>query len=68
MCYLDCQCGYSGLAKVVNGVPVCPAHLARVEQQKRETNQTLDTAAASPNIQALIDAAVAKALAGKAGN
>jgi hypothetical protein len=65
--YMECQCGFSGLAHVVNGSPVCPAHLARVEQHKRETNQTLETAAVSPNIQSLIDAAVAKALS-KGGN
>lgn len=70
VCFLECQCGYHGFAHVVDGKPVCPAHLARVEQQKRETNQTLDTAAITPNIQQLIDAAVQKALAGtgKVGN
>src|SRR5258708_13895073 len=68
LCYLECQCGYSGIAHVVNGVPVCPANLARIEQQKKETNQTLEIAPTTPNIQALIDAAVAKALTGKAGN
>lgn len=68
VCYMECQCGFKGLAHVVDGTPTCPAHLARVEQFKRETNQTLDTAASAPNIDALINAAVEKALANRGGN
>jgi len=68
VCYLECQCGYSGIAHVLDGEPVCPAHLARVEQQKRENSRTLDTSANAPNIEAFIAAAVQKALAQKGGN
>lgn len=69
VCFLDCQCGYSGLAHVQEGKPICPAHLARVAAHQRADKSTLETAAIAPNIQQLIDAAVSKALAAtKGGN
>jgi hypothetical protein len=72
LCFLECQCGYKGIAHVVDGNPVCPAHLARVEQFNRETHQSIeampvDTQSAA--IKQLIAEAVAEALAqAKGGN
>ena len=69
VCFLECQCGYAGFAHVVDGKPVCPAHLARVEAFNRETNRSIealpvDTQSAA--IKQLVAQAVAEALAAQA--
>lgn len=69
LCFLECQCGFSGLAHVVEGKPVCPAHLARVEAYNRETNQSIESLpidAQSAAIKKLVADAVTAALAAQA--
>ena|SRR5229473_3342824 len=73
VCYLECKCGYAGFAHVIAGKPVCPAHLARVTQHERETNQTLAQPTVDVNssaFQEAVNRAVAAALANqtKGGN
>lgn len=61
VCIMKCKCGFEGMAQVVNGKPICPAHLARVAQHERETNQTMS----APTVDVTSDAfqqAVNKAL------
>lgn len=69
LCFLECQCGYAGIAHVIDGKPKCPAHQARVDQFNRETHQSIESLpidTQSAAIKQLVAEAVAAALAAQA--